>query len=108
MWRNTKTPVDALALADAILQSEPIEIDGSTSLSSSVSPLIVDNIKRGEMLNVSWSSLREGQWYTCSFAQTDLVRTAHFLRQGKINFPVESVFKDIPIVPLKEVGELGA
>jgi hypothetical protein len=107
LWRNTKTPIDALALAEAVRTTEPADVEGDKARLHAVAPLRIGNDVRGEIVRVPWKSMRSGQWYGCEFAQTDLVRAAHFLRQGKIFIPAEGVVGGVPLRPLSEVGSLG-
>ena len=107
LCRNTKTPVDALSLADAILQNAPADVEGNTSSGSGVTVITVNGSKYGEMVKLPWSSLLDAQWYVCSFAQTDLIRISHFMRKGKAYSPVEGEGKDLPLIPLGRVGMLG-
>jgi hypothetical protein len=107
LWRNAKTPVDALGLADAILQDETADIEGDGPSAQTIASIMVGNKKWGEAVQVPWLALSGGQWHGCAFAQTELVRTAHALRQGKAYFPIQGVVKSLPIVPLSQIGELG-
>ncbi len=107
LWRNTKTPIDALALADAILSNEPADVEPAIPSQNGVTSIEVNGVKRGEMVRSLWSSIANNQWYTCSFAQTDLVRVSHFLRKGKVYSPVDGGVVDLPLLPLKNLGALG-
>lgn len=107
LWRNMTTAVDALAVADSILRTEPADLEVEGSGAHAVASLVVNGVKRGEMISASWLSLRQDQWYQVAFAQTDLTRAAHFLRQGKCYIPRQGVVKDLSMVTLSTVGELG-
>ncbi|MEK6324319.1 MAG: hypothetical protein AABN33_21990 [Acidobacteriota bacterium] len=107
LWRNTKTPVDALGLADEILKSTPANVEGTGSASFGICSIHDGTQKRGEIVEVSWDSLKYGQWHPVSFAQTDLVRVGHFLRQSRLFVPTLGVVKDLPMVPLSSIADLG-
>jgi hypothetical protein len=106
LWRNTTTIVDAMALADAIEKAAPADVDGGGQMHG-VCSIRVGSEKRGEAVHIEWEALRGGQWYPCAFAQTDLVRTAHFLRKCRAYLPGVGIVGDVPMVALGSIGTLG-
>jgi hypothetical protein len=106
LWKNTDSIVDAMALADAIQRIQPAEVDGGGALHG-VASLRVGNDKRGEVVLLDWTDLQNQQWYPCSFAQTDLVRVAHFLRRKHAYLPGIGIVGQVPLVPLGTLGTLG-
>jgi hypothetical protein len=107
LWRNTKTPVDALGLADEILKSAPADIEATGSASFGICPIQEGGEKRGEVVEISWDTIKDGQWHPISFAQTDLVRVAHFLRKSRLFLPTRGMVRELPMVPLSNIADLG-
>ena len=107
LWRNTTTPIDALALASAVQSTPAAEVDGNSSVSLGVASIRLGEDIRGEIIGIPWAAMRQGQWYGCAFAQTDLVRAAHFLRVGKVYLPGARDLHAIPVCALRGVGDLG-
>jgi hypothetical protein len=106
LWKNTDSIVDAMALADSIQRIQPAEVDGGGTLHG-VASLRVGIDKRGEVVHLDWTDLQNQQWYPCSFAQTDLVRVAHFLRRKEAYLPSRGIVGQIPLTRLSTLGTLG-
>jgi hypothetical protein len=104
LWKNTATPVDALALADSILKATPAELDKS---GMGVCPLYTGGVKRGEAVSIAWSAIRNTQWYPIAFAQTELLRVAHHLRTGALYQVGKGVVGKLPLIQLDALGKLG-
>jgi hypothetical protein len=92
LWQNTNTPVDALALAEAIITGPRPALEEGHGIGS----VVIGGIKRGELFSVAWPEIRGGQWYTVSLAQTDLVRASYHLRRGNVFLPGVGVAGRLP------------
>jgi hypothetical protein len=103
LWQNSTSPIDALALASAIRGTEPADIESGHGVAS----VIVGRAARGELVRIPWAALKHDQWYICAFAQTDLVRTAHFLRKGKLYISPAGPVAELPLTFLSSLGDLG-
>ena len=106
VWKNFETPVDALAFADAVARTAPAPIEGRDG-SFPISSVMVGGTKRAEIVSVSWDETRNGQWYMNNFAQTDVLRAAHFLRKGKIFLPASGLVREICLTSLGDLGSFG-
>ncbi len=104
LWKNTTTPVDALALADAILKGTPARLDGTDM---GVCPITTGGVKRGEAVSVAWPLIKDSQWYPVAFAQTELLRVAHHLRSGVLYRVGKGPTGKLPLVQLDSLGRLG-
>jgi hypothetical protein len=103
LWRNCKTPMDALSVARAVRETEPAEIESGHG----ATPIEFGGRVHGEIISVPWTLLKRDQWYPCLFAQTDLVRAAHYLRQGVLYEPGVKNTPELPMTYLSSLGELG-
>src|SRR5581483_8976499 len=106
LWHNSTSIVDALALADASERAPPAEVDGGGQ-QHGVAAVQYGDEKRGEADQIDWSAVQNEQWYPCAFAQTDLVRVAHFLRRGEVYLPGQGIVGSVPVVRLDSLGVLG-
>lgn len=104
LWKNTTTPVDALGLADAVLNATPAQLD---SASMGVCPLYTGSMKRGEAVSISWPLIKDSQWYPIAFAQTDMMRVTHHLRRGALFQPTKGIVGNLPLIQLDALGKLG-
>lgn len=105
LWRNPATSFEAQAIGQSIIQGEcPIVDKGQGALS-----VMVGNSKVGEAIAFNWAKLRTNQdWILpCSFAQSDLIRVAHKLKDGKLWIPGSKPLMDVSIKPLGEFVKLG-
>ncbi|MFL6846451.1 MAG: hypothetical protein ACJ8ER_16410 [Allosphingosinicella sp.] len=107
LWQNPKTSAHALAVGGSIYRGAPAPIGDTQKARHSVSEVVVGNEKYGESLEIPWDQVRTGPWLGGAFAQTNLVRTAWFIRQGRLYLAGENRATAIPICPLGEVGSLG-
>jgi hypothetical protein len=103
LWRNPSNPGDALAVARLIRTTEPARVMGRSNGVAALSEL---GRKYGEVIAVPMQSLRQ-IWWPTAFAQTELTRLAHSLRQGKLSLPGVRGTWNVPLVPLYQVAELG-
>jgi len=105
LWRNPQTSFEALAVVQALHQQNPPFI----TIGQGTASLRVGDQKVGEAIAFPWEDLRkrESWMLPCAFAQTDLIRTAYQLLQGRLRLPGYSETADIPLTPLETLGELG-
>lgn len=107
LWKNPKTSAHALAVGGAVARGAPAPIRVRKKAPHGVSEILVGTEKYGETVEIGWDELRVGPWLGSAFAQTNLVRTAWFLRSGQLYSAGENKFRDIPICYLKQLGSLG-
>jgi hypothetical protein len=104
LWRNPRTAVEALQIAQEIERGTSPDVEtgqGALELRSLGG-------KAGEGVAVRWATIRESEWLLpCAFAQSDLVRTAFALRGGALVLPGLPTASSIPICKLEELGALG-
>ncbi|RPH95002.1 hypothetical protein EHM69_05790 [candidate division KSB1 bacterium] len=104
LWKNTPSVARALSVASRINREQPAEIEKPFG----VCPIDPgDRHTWGEMLSVPWSAIKNDQWYPSAFAQTDLNRTAHHLRNGCLLLPTKSKLHELPLTALSSLGQLG-
>jgi hypothetical protein len=104
LWKNTPSVARALSVASRINREQPADIEAPFG----VCPIEPgDGHVWGEMLRVPWSSVKHDQWYPSAFAQTDLNRVAHFLRNGQLYLPTKGVVGEIALTALSSLGTLG-
>lgn len=106
LWMNFKTPVDALAFADALSKVTPAPLVGQNN-SFPICSVSIGGTKRAEVISMPWEEMRRGQWFPNNFAQTDIVRAAYFLRHGKLYIPTRGIVREIATTPLSELGSFG-
>ena len=107
LWKNTTTPVDALSLANAIQTCTPADVDLDGPASNAVCSIFSGDEKRGEAVRIPWNSIKGDQWHPLAFAQTDLVRVAHQLRNGVLFVPGIGKTGSITLARLGALGEIG-
>lgn len=104
LWKHPQTAIEASNMASLIREQDAPDLatgDGGASI-------IVKNTKCGESIAVPWKELRSNSWnYPCSFAQTELTRTLYHLRKGKLHLPRSGMSSQIPLCPLRIIGDLG-
>ena len=107
LWVNPDTSVEALATADAIFRTKPAAIGTPAAPEAGVAPLIIGRRKIGEAIAIPTDQVRGKPWLGAAFAQTDLVRAAWYLREGRLFLPGSSRLHKIPICRLSQIAELG-
>ena len=103
LWRNPRSPIEALALARGIQESQPEEItrgEGSCTVTAGGRAV-------GAVVSCQAAFMRDQPWFGCAFAQTDLVRSLVYMLQGRLHLPGRGLCGDLPVVPLRGIGELG-
>jgi hypothetical protein len=107
LWRNPKTSADALALGEQISRGAAAPVGTVKAVLHGVTEIVIGSEKYGEAVEVPWGEVRAGPWIGGAFAQTNLVRTAWFLRQGQLYRSGVNQLTSVPIQPLKSFGKLG-
>jgi len=104
LWRKPGSSTEAVPLADAIREAE-----GSfLGRSAGTEELTTDSTKFGEVVLAPAAQIKAGQWSEeAAFAQTELCRTAYYLRRGRMYIPRKGLIGNIPMTPLGQLGELG-
>jgi len=103
LWHRPTSNTEALSLKSLIQTCEPANID-----SIGITELSIDSTKYGEVIGApSGNVMNEFCMIATSFAQTDLVRTAHYLRKGTFYLPTQGIIQDFPLVPLEDIFDLG-
>jgi hypothetical protein len=103
LWQNPPSVLEALAVANGITKTEPAKIENGHG----VAAITTYGHTSGEVVSAPWSKIKDGQWHPCSFAQTELVRTAHYLRDGQLYIESTGVVAEVPLTYLGGLGELG-
>ncbi len=106
LWRNPKTAAEGLAVADSIARTAPAEICADT-IDTNVSSLFVGDERHGETLSIKSLELSQTPWIGCTFAQTELVRAAWYLKAGTLWVPNSNKTTKIEIVKLGSIATLG-
>jgi hypothetical protein len=107
LWQNPKTTAHALAAGDSITRGAAAPIGDVENLRHGISEILIGSQKFGEMLEIPWGDVRNAPWIGCAFAQSSLIRTAWFLRQGKLYRPGHNEVFDLPVRRLGDVAVLG-
>lgn len=103
LWRKPKSSVEALTVAASIPRSEGADLD-----CSGTDEILAGIEKYGEVIQIPAREMRGGNWNEgAAFAQTELCRVAHFLRQGQIYVPGRGFVGEQPTVRLKEFADVG-
>ncbi|MBM4302413.1 MAG: hypothetical protein FJ121_12975 [Deltaproteobacteria bacterium] len=106
LWRNPATPFDALAINQA-LRNTPVPEEFPQG--QGAMELFLGKEKLGEALAFDWEVIKEWPMWMLpgAFAQSDLIRAAYHLMQGKLWLPGGGVQGHIPLRPLKDFASLG-
>jgi hypothetical protein len=103
LHRKPRNAIEALTLADLIIQSSPAQIEGS-----GIRDLMYGIIKYGESIQIPQTFLTQNKWIIgAAFSHTDLCRTGFYLKTGKIYIPRVGVACEIPTVSLKDIADVG-
>ena len=106
LWRNPASAFDALAIYYG-LKNNPLPPEfpnGQGALEMSLG-----KEKTSEVLTYQWEDFKN--WHTwllpCAFAQSDLIRAAYHLMQGRLWLPGFGLRGQFPLAPLNIFGSLG-
>jgi len=105
LWRNLSTTFDALAVAHAVTENGPPDVEsGQGALEISLG-----KTKIGEAVSIPWKELRsKPNWLLpCAFAQSDLIRAASHFLKGNLWLPGHGKVRKVALCPLSEIGSLG-
>ncbi len=104
LWTKPKSSVEALTVASLIKKTPGASLDEV----SGTDELRSDTQKYGEMVLVGAEEIRSGNWNSGAvFAQTELCRSAHFLRDGTVFVPGAGIVGTIGMTRLKSIADLG-
>lgn len=102
-WRNPTTVFEALAAARSLADATPPSLDGQGAHA-----VMLGDEKIGEAFSVPTAALSAESWGTyAAFAQTDLIRVAALLAQGRVRIPGSQAIADVPTCRLDALGALG-
>lgn len=103
LWRNPTTALEALSLAFSLAKGNPPDlVNGQGALS-----VMLNDEKAGEMLTYDWKEMQQDWFLPCSFAQSDLTRTAFHLIKGQLWLPGFGLQDKVKLCPLSDLGKLG-
>ena len=103
LWRKPKSSVEALTVAATLPSLGGADLD-----CSGTDEILVGNAKYGEVIQIPAREMRKGNWNEgAAFAQTELSRAAHVLRQGQIYLPGRGFIGQQPTVRLKDFADIG-
>lgn len=104
LWKNPVTAIEALSIAHAVINGGTPDLEhGQGALE-----VMLGDVKFGEAVSVPWASISDGLWMpSCAFAQSDLLRAVHRLRQGRLFLPGTGEAGNISLCPLGQLGALG-
>lgn len=104
LWKSPTSVVDALAISYAINRDGAPDIETGQGAQE----ISMGDTKLGEAVTVPWASIREGLWMgPCAFAQSDLLRAARHLSQGRLFLPGHGAVGNLPFCALGQLGSLG-
>ena len=102
LWRNPDGVLDAHLVARAVAATPPARIeDAGAAL------LEVDGQHVGEAFTMPEPTGNGAQWSGIQFARADVVRAALRLLGGQVRLPGDPRGVDIPLCPLRDLGEIG-
>ena len=103
LWRKPKSSVEALTVAATLpgLQGADLDCSGTDEI-------LIGKAKYGEVIQIPATEVRKGNWNEgAAFAQTELSRVAHFLRQSQVYMPGRGFIGEQPTVRLKDFADIG-
>jgi hypothetical protein len=104
LWKNPGNMFQAYAVAHALTSGSPPDVE----LGQGALEVKLGDVKFGEAVSVPWSGLRQGLWMLpCAFAQSELVRAAHYLIRGRLYLPGVGAKRYIRLCALGQLGKLG-
>ena len=106
LWLNPRTSAHALAIGEQISRGAPAPIGAINSLRHGVSEIVIGSQKYGEAVEIPWGDVKSAPWIGAAFAQTNLLRTAWMMRQGRLYMPGHTATIPIPIGTIGDIGIL--
>lgn len=107
LWRNPTSSAHALAIGEQISRGAPAPIGRPNTIHNGITEIAIGNRKFGESVEIPWSEVRGGPWLGCAFAQTNLLRTAWYLRQGQFYRPGRRQTISLPVQGLGNIAIFG-
>ncbi|WP_456668413.1 hypothetical protein [Bradyrhizobium sp. USDA 3240] len=107
LWRNPRTSAHALAAGEQISRGAAAPIGTPEHPQHGVSEIVVGSEKYGETIEIPWGEVREAPWIGGAFAQTNLIRTAWMMRQGRLYFADRNDTVPFPVSKISDIGLLG-
>jgi hypothetical protein len=107
LWINPTSSAHALAIGEQVSRGASAPLGAAAQPRHDISEIIVGTRKYGESIEIPWGEVKTGPWLGCTFAQTNLIRTAWMLRQGRLYIPGRNQTIAIPVQRLGELGDLG-
>ena len=107
LWRNPDTAGSSLSVAEAVIQTTEFPGLGSEKQPDHrVSAITIGAKKHGEIVAVPTSECAD-QWFGGAFAQTEVLRAAYHLREGRIALPGKKISSELPMTTLGELADFG-
>jgi len=104
LWQHPRTAIEALDITRSLEEQEVPDLGARRGAAEVMSA----GSKFGEAVSIRWQELRRDSWnFPCSFAQTELLKTLYYLRQGSLHLPRQGVKGELSLCPLRDIGELG-
>jgi hypothetical protein len=104
LWTKPKSSVEALTVASLVRKATGASLDDS----SGTDELRTPSLKYGEIIRIPAHDIRRGNWNEgAAFAQTELCRAAHYLRQGTVFRPGTGCIGEVPLTKLKVIADVG-
>ena len=107
LWRNPTTSAHSLAIAEQITKGAPAPLGTISKPRHGIAELVVGTRKYGETLEIPWADVKTGLWLGCTFAQTNLVRTAWMLRSGHFYRTGDNQVTPVAMRRLGDIAVLG-
>lgn len=107
LWRNPSSSAHALAIGEQVSRGAAAPIGAPRVMHHGISEVAIGNVKFGEVVEIPWEDIRRGAWLGGAFAQTNLIRTAWFLRQGHLYRAGHSQAIPLSMQRLGDIGTVG-
>lgn len=104
LWRNPRTAFEAMNIAQALTRFKAPDLElGQGSL-----PVEIAGRTAGEAISLPWNHVKRRSWMEQSaFAQSDLLRTLHYLLTGNVVAPGAEADAIVRLAPLGTLADLG-
>jgi hypothetical protein len=105
LWRNPRTGLEALGVANALERTRPANLGQGQGSGT----LIVGGRDVGQCVSIASRELVGlPTWLLpCSFAQSELTRVAHSLINGHVCLPKSTTDASVPLCPMGDIALLG-
>jgi len=103
LWEQPDTSIESLSLSGIIQDADDCELSGQ-----GVAELRTDGTKYGELIKAKPQNDDSTPWVLPSaFAQTELARTAYYLRDGTAYIPGQGETGEVPFTELNSLVTIG-